>query len=390
MDDGRPFRIEQIDEDLILLGTAHVSATSVQDVVEQIEDFSPDILAVELDKGRLESLESDRRIDEESLAKVIKEGKAPLVLAQSLLASEQRKVAEKTGVMPGAELMAAVKAGKERQLDVELVDRDIQITLRRAWKGMSFREKWRLLKIAILPDDEELDSSDVEALLNNQDLLSEMLEEMRSIVPSAGRVLVDERDEYLAGRIQRLRKNGRVLAVIGAGHLNGVATRLRDATELTKERQSELEQVPSPAVFLKFIAWILPLAVVGLFVGLAVLGDTERLLQVVPIWIALNALMAAIGAIIARGHPLVILTAAIASPLTSLNPMLAAGWFAGYVQLRIDGPSAKDLQEFLVLDKINLFWSNRVGKVLLVTALVNLGSSLGSMLATGGIIASLF
>jgi len=387
--DENPLRIETIDERLVVLGTAHVSPTSVADVEAMIEEFEPDIIAVELDAGRLESLESERKIDEESLAKVIKEGKAPLVLAQSLLASEQRKVAETTGVMPGAEMLAAVKACKDKDLRVELVDRDVQVTLRRAWKGMSLREKWRLLKITFLPEDDEIDGEDVEAMLQDQDLLTQMLEEMRDIVPSAGIVLVDERDEYLAGRIAELRDEGKVLAIIGAGHLKGVSERLQKGTQMSPERRDELEIVPRTSPWVKTFAWLLPLAILGLFATLAVQGDYAALLEVVPIWIAMNALLAAIGAIIARGHPLVILVAALASPLTSLNPMLAAGWFAGYVQLRIDGPSAKDLQEFLALDKMSLFWSNRAGKVLLVTALVNLGSSLGSMLATWGIIAVL-
>jgi len=382
-------RVEYIDDQLCLLGTAHVSATSIDDVKHLIKSFQPDIVALELDAGRLDELTSGRRLDEESLAKVIKEGRAPLVLAQCLLSSQQRKVAEKTQQMPGGELLAAHDAAKATGLRVELVDRDVQVTLKRAWSRMKIREKWRLMRMALFEEEEEIEADDVEAMLTDRDLLTQMIEEVREIVPTASEVLVDERDTYLAARIEALRTNNRVLAVIGAGHLDGVSKRLSEGAGLSDEELRGLELIQKGPPILKTVGFALPLAILGIFAWLVWQGDWATLADGLTVWIAANAFLSALGAIIARGHPATILAAAIASPFTSLNPMLAAGWVAGYVQLKVDGPSAHDLQTFLRLEEVSSFWSNRAGRVLLVTALVNVGSIIGTWLGAGGLLAAL-
>ena len=191
--------IIDIDENLRLIGTAHVATASVEAVRENIANWNPDIVAVELCKSRHSALTQDRRLDKEGLLKVIKEGKAPMVLLQSLLAAEQRKLGIDEGQQPGAELLAAVTAAEEAGLEVSLVDRDIQTTLRRAWNKMGFREKFGLMW-ALLAEDEDEEELELEKVLADKDLLTSLMEELREVSPGAGEVLIDERDEFIASR----------------------------------------------------------------------------------------------------------------------------------------------------------------------------------------------
>ncbi len=366
-----------------LLGTAHVSTKSVEAVKQQIEEFKPEVVAVELCKSRYDSLVSGRRLDKEGLLKVIKEGKAPLVLLQSLLAAEQRKLGLDEGQQPGAELLAAVTISEELGIDVELIDRDIQTTLRRAWRKMKFREKFKIL-YSMLGEDEEEDEVDLDEILENRDILSDLMNELKEFSPGAGQVLIDERDEFLAQKILGIDSNKRTLAIVGAGHLSGIENHL--ANNQPKNSIEELSMVPKRSLFSKSIPWLIPMFVFGLFGFLMYQGSSVDIIELFTVWTLANAVLAAIGCIIARGHILAVLTAALASPITSLNPTLAAGWFAGYVQLKVAEPTAEDLQQFLKLESLGSFWSNKAGRVLLVTALTNLGSMLGAWVAAGGVI----
>ena len=380
--------VVDIDDNLRLLGTAHISKESADAARREVAEYEPDIVAIELCKSRLDALERPDRFDNETLGKVLREGKAPLVLFQSMLAVEQRRMGLAEGEKPGTDLLAAIQAAAESQKEVALVDRDIQTTLRRAWRRMRFREKWRVMS-ALLFQDEEDEEVKVDELLENTDLITELMGELRDVAPAAGEVLIDERDEFLAGRIQQLRPKGKILAVIGAGHLEGVAAHLRNNMVVDKERLSELNHIEPPHPAWKGVKWSIPVLMLGLFAWMASQGDMAALKEAATTWLALNAVLAALGAAIARGHPLSILTAAVASPITSLNPMLAAGWFAGLVQLNVAAPSTKDLQAFLKLDRLSLFWKNKVGRVLLVTAFANLGSTAGAWIAGSAIIGSL-
>ena len=377
-----------INPNLRILGTAHVATASVEAVRHHIAEYQPDIVAVELCKSRHDALTSDRRLDKEGLLKVVKEGKAPLVLIQSLLAAEQRKLGLDEGQQPGAELIAAVEEAKAAGLEVALVDRDIQVTLRRAWKNMRFIEKFRVLKSLLAQGDAEEEVPDVNTLLEDSDLLSSLMEELRGFSPGAGKVLIDERDEYLATKISALNSDKKVLAVVGAGHLAGIEEYLvEDKCDI--KRIEELQSIPRKTVAMKVIPWAIPMLVMGLMAYYLSTGTDIDLIQFFTVWAAANAVFAAIGCIIARGHPLAILTAALASPITSLNPALAAGWFAGYVQLKMAEPSAEDLADFLKLDNLGMFWSNKAGRVLLVTALTNLGSMAGAWVAAAGLLGGL-
>ena len=371
--------IIDIDEKLRILGTAHISSESVDLVESQIEDWGPEVVAVELCQSRLKSLTEPESLDSEDLLKIINEGRSLMILLQSALASQQRRMGISTGEKPGAELLAAVKAAEKSDISVEMIDRDVVITLRRAWHRMGFREKWRVINTLLW--EEEEDDFSIDDVLEDSDLLSKMMEEAREVAPRAGEVLIDERDAFLAGRIQQIREKGKILAVVGAGHLTGVANNLKEPPLEIDTRLAELSKQPAKSVWPKVMMGAIPLFLFGAVGWMAYNGDFETIMQTAKTWIVLNAILAGLGVLLARGHPLAIIVGAIASPITSLNPTLAAGWFAGYTQLKLASPTGKDAQDFLLLDEMSLLWKNRVGRVLLVTAMGNIGSMVGAWLA---------
>ena len=380
--------VVDVDANLRLLGTAHVATASVNAVKQNIEEWQPDIVAVELCKSRHDALTQERRLDKEGLLKVIKEGKAPMVLLQSLLAAEQRKLGLDEGQQPGAELLAAVQTAQEYDLKVELVDRDIQTTLRRAWKKMSLKEKLGLMW-ALLAEEDTDEELDLDKMLEDKDLLTSLMEELREVSPGAGSVLIDERDEFIARKISAIRGNGKVLAVLGAGHLDGVSKLLRDNVQPDEQKISDLSTIPKGGRLLKTISYCIPVALIGLLSWFAYNGDLASIKENGAYWFAGNFIGAALFCMLAGGHPIAILVAALASPITSLNPALAAGWFAGYAQMKVKEPTGEDLTEFLKLDSAKLFWTNRAGRILLVTALTNLGSMAGAWISMGLIAAGI-
>jgi len=376
------------DTNLRLIGTAHVSSKSVEVVRQQISEYEPDIIAVELCNSRLSSLREPESLDSEDLLKIIKDGKSAMILLQSALAAQQRKMGLSTGEKPGAELLAAVESAEELKIPIELIDRDVIVTLRRAWHRMGLLEKWRILKTLLLEEEDE--DLSIDEVLGDSDMMSKMMEEAREVAPGAGVVLIDERDAFLAGRIQQIRGDGKILAVVGAGHLEGIVSNLREAPVEVTSRLSELSTEPPKKIWPKALMAAVPLFLFGMIGNMAYNGQMEEIRQTAETWLILNALLAGLGVIVARGHLLSAVAGALASPITSLNPLLAAGWFAGYTQIKVDSPTVKDAREFLILDDFSLFWNNRVGKVLLVTAMGNMGSMLGAWLAGGAIFLQYF
>ena len=386
--EGHVKNVVDIDDDLRLVGTAHISSTSVALVRQQIEDWGPDLVAVELCESRKASLLDPEALENEDLLKILNDGKSHMILLQSALAAEQRRMGVASGEKPGAELLAAIEAAEEAAVPIELIDRDVVITLRRAWSKMGLREKWRVMDAFLWQEDD--DETSVEELLEDSDMLSNLMEEAREVAPGAGSVLIDERDAFIAGRLQQIRGKGKVLAVVGAGHLNGIVHQLGEPAMESTSRLAELNEEPRNPVLPKLLIAAIPILFFSVVGWLAYTGQLSDLRRSAEIWLVVNAGLTGLGIIIARGHPLSVIVGALASPLTSLNPFVAAGWVAGYTQLKMDAPIGKDAQDFLALDEVSLFWKNRVGKVLLVTALGNLGSVAGTWIAAAGILGIVF
>ena len=376
--------VVDIDDSLRLVGTAHISSVSVELVRQQIEEWKPDLVAIELCESRKAALLEPDALDNEDLLKILNEGRSHMILLQSALAAEQRRMGIASGETPGAELLAAIEAADEAGIPVELIDRDVVITLRRAWSKMGFREKFRVMDALLWQEDGDEDAS-VEELLEDSDMLSNLMEEAREVAPAAGSVLIDERDAFLAGRLQQIRGRGKVLAVVGAGHLSGVQHQLGEPAMEMASRLAELNETPSKSILPKLVVWGIPVLFASALAWLAYHGMMDEMVESGKLWLAINASLTGLGVLLARGHPLSILVGALASPITSLNPTVAAGWVAGYTQLKVVAPTGKDASEFLAMDRYSLFWSNRVGRVLLVTALGNLGSVAGTWIAAAGI-----
>ena len=378
------YNVVDFDENLRLVGTAHVSSKSVETVKAQILEYRPDVVAVELCDSRLSNLREPETLDSEDLLKIIKEGKSAMILLQSALAVQQRKMGLSTGEKPGAELLAAVEGAEESQIPYEMIDRDVVVTLKRAWYKMGIIEKWRVVNTLIFDDNEE--EVPIEEVLEDSDMMSKLMEEARTVAPNAGEVLIDERDTFLAGRIQQIRSRGKVLAVVGAGHLEGIIENLNLPDNELTSKLPTLSLEPPKRIWPKILLASIPLFLFGALGYMALNGEIAQIRQTAFTWLILNAVLAGIGVILARGHPLSALVGALASPITSLNPTLAAGWFAGYTQFKLDSPTVGDTKDFLALDDISLFWKNRVGKVLMVTAMGNVGSMAGAWIAGGAII----
>ena len=376
--------IVDIDDKLRLVGTAHISSASVDLVRSQIEEWSPDLIAVELCESRKASLLEPDALVNADLLKILNDGKSHMILLQSALAAEQRRMGISSGEKPGAELLAAIEAAEDAEIPVELIDRDVLITLRRAWAKMGFLEKFRVLDALLWQEDDE-EGATVEELLEDSDMLSKLMEEAREVAPAAGSVLIDERDAFLAGRIQQIRGRGKILAIVGAGHLDGIQKNLAEPAMETASRIAELSVEPRKSKWPKAVMIAIPLLLFGAVAWMGYNGEMEAIKQTAVAWLAINAGLTGLGVLLARGHLLSVLVGAIASPITSLNPFLAAGWFAGYTQLKVTPPTGGDAQEFLDLNDLSLFWKNRVGKVLMVTAMGNLGSVAGTWIAAAGI-----
>jgi len=384
MADDNSSDVFEVDDNLKIIGTAHISKKSINTVKEQIKDWQPDIVAIELCDSRLKSLKEPGTLESETLLKIINDGKAPMVLFQSALSAEQRRMGLTTGEKPGAELLAAVNTAEEHNIPIELIDRDVIITLRRAWSKMKLTEKWKVMYAMLWSEDD--DEIEIDDLLEDSDMLSNMLEEARKIAPGAGIALIDERDVFLSEKIRQMRGNGKILAVVGAGHVKGIIRNLEKDESGSIKIIENLNQVPKKSRWPKVIMLIVPLILFSAIGWLAYNGEFVAVRDAAKTWIIMNMIFAAIGIMLARGHPLSVIVGAIASPITSLNPTIAAGWFAGYTQFKISPPTGKDAKDFLAMDQMSIFWKNKVGKVLLVTVFGNLGSTVGAWLGAATIV----
>jgi len=377
---------EKINDNIILIGTAHISEESVNEVRQAIETYKPDIVAVELCQRRYDTITQKDKWENTPVSALIKSNNAYFMLAQTFLSSIQRRLGEEYGVEPGSEMIAAIEEAKKHNIKVALVDRDITVTLKRAWRKMGIREKfrviWEFLKAMIGYDEEELEELDLKELMK-QDVISQMMEEFSKIAPSAATVLISERDQYIAQKIFDESKKGKIVAVVGAGHIAGIKKHLQtrelninlqDLEKITKKRISlvKIIEVAIPVIFFSFIGWI---------IYSTGIDPWNKIKDIFLIWFLVHGILSAAGAAIARGHPLSILTAFAAAPFTSLEPFFAPGWFAGLVEIKLRKPLIKDFQDLSTLESMRDFFKNKVIRLLMLVALANLGSMIGTIIA---------
>lgn len=362
---------------IYLVGTAHVSAQSVQDVRDTVTAVHPDTIAIELCEPRYQGLVKKDAWRHTNLFQVVRQGKATFLLAQLALQSFYRRLGKQLEVEPGAEMLAGAACAEETGARLELIDRRIDITLKRVWRHLGFWHRAKLFGVMVeaMFSSESIDGKDIEEL-KKQDQLEALMGEMGQAFPEIKKRLIDERDIYLAQKL-RLAPGERVVAVVGAGHVPGMLKSIHEPASLV-----ELDRLPSPSRWSKIWPWLIPAVVVGLIAWGFAHGGAERGINSIAIWVGVNGVLAALGAALARAHPLTVLSAFVAAPITSLNPTIAAGWVAGLVEAWIRPPSVGDFESLpQALETFGRFIRNPVVRILLVVVLTNLGSSLGTVVA---------
>lgn len=372
----------------ILVGTAHISQKSVELVKEVIFGEKPDVVCIELDKQRYASLAEKKKWESLDLRAVIKQKQLSTLLINILLASYQKKLGEKLGVMPGTELLEAAKSAEENSIPFELCDRDVRITLRRAWNSMSFFQKMKfmLTGIAGIFEHEEITEEKLEEI-KDKDTLNELMSELGKAMPVLKKVLIDERDMYLAQKIQES-EGDKIVAVVGKGHLNGIA----EILEKNEDNDlSQIEIIPKVSPLLKIIGWGIPVLILGAITYIAVTKGVSAAGDNLLFWFLANGIPCAVGSILAFGHPFTVLVSFLSAPFTSLTPVIGAGYVAAFVQVYFKPPMVKEFQS--VTDDINKFkkwWTNKLLRILLVFILAGIGSALGTYVGLYEIIKNLF
>jgi pheromone shutdown-related protein TraB len=365
------------DKEIILLGTAHVSKESVRLVADVIETEKPDTVCVELCESRYQSIRQKDKWQDTDIVKVIKEKKTFLLLSNLLLVSFQKRIADKLDVKPGEEMIKAMEIGEALGAEIHLADRNIRITLLKTWRAMGLWSKVKLLFQLILSIGkiDEINEEDIEKM-KQEDVLHTLLSEVGKSLPILKDILIDERDQYLAQKI-RTAPGNKIVAVVGAGHVPGIKKCWN--TDIDVEA---LEQIPPKGKTSGILKWIIPLAILVLVVLGFYHGGTNAGTDMITWWVMANGILAGLGAVIAMAHPLTIVSAVLAAPLTSLNPLIAAGWVSGLVEAFSRKPKVKDFER-LPEDILSIrgFWRNKVTRILLVVVFTNLGSSLGTFVA---------
>ena len=374
-------RIELNDKEYILIGTAHVSKQSAEQVKAVIEAERPDAVCVELDEQRYQSIINKNQWKDMDIFKVIKEKKATLLLMNLAISSFQKRMADQFGIQAGQEMIQGIESAKETGAKLVLADRNIQITFARIWHNVGFWGKAQLLSQIFFGifSNEKISEEELEKM-KNQDTINAILQEFTESFPKLKEPLIDERDQYLAQKIKDA-PGDKVVAVLGAAHVPGITE------EITKEHDlKKLSERPPKSKLPKIIGWSIPILILAV-IAYTFLANPSAGWQQTISWVLWNGSLSALGTAIAFGHPLAIVTAFIAAPITSLNPLLAAGWFAGAAQAYMRKPHVSDFEN-LTKDVFSFkgFWGNKVTRILLVVVLANLGSSVGTFIGGADVI----
>jgi pheromone shutdown-related protein TraB len=365
------------DREIVLVGTAHVSRESAELVERTIEEEKPDTVCVELCRARYDAIRQKANWEEMDILKIIRQKRTSLLLSQLIMASFQKKIAEKFGINPGEEMMRAIQKAEDTGAEVALVDRDIRTTMTRTWRKMRFFSKLRfffelLLSIFVT---EDISEDDIEKL-KEHDVLELALQTFGKKLPEVKTTLIDERDQFMAHEIAHT-AGQKIVAVVGAGHIPGILQYLGKNIEI-----APISEIPPTGRIGRVIAWGIPLAIVGIIATGFFHSGSEASLNMIKWWIIVNGVLAGLGALIVLAHPVTIVSSILAAPLTSINPTIAAGWVAGLVEASLRKPQVKDFMDLREdISSLRGFWRNKITRILLVVVFVNLGSSIGTFVA---------
>ena len=376
-------RLKLDGQEIVLVGTAHVSQNSVEEVRNIIETENPDRICIELDSSRLKTKTDKADWENMDIRKVFKEGRGFFLLANTALASFQKRMGAQTGINPGEEILSAASIAKEKDIPLSLCDRDIQTTFKRAWAKSSLWNKCKLLATLISAafSNEKISESELEEL-KKQDTLQAMMNEMAKELPMVKEVLIDERDQYLGRSIFEAEGTKKV-AVIGAGHTNGVISTIEKLSEnkSTPELES-LTQIPKGAPVGKILSYVIPLLIVTLLVyGFATSGWSQGL-RLFLLWIAVNCGCTFIATLFSLAHPLNILACTVTAPFFALNPALGVGMLGGILEVTLRKPKVHDFESINDdASKFTNWYRNRILHALLVLLLSSVGSMFGTLVA---------
>lgn len=372
-------------KEIILIGTAHVSRQSAEQVKEVIDREQPDSVCIELDEQRYQSIIDNNKWKQTDIFKVIKDKKATLLLMNLAISSFQNRMAKQFDIKPGQEMIQGIASANENGAEIVLADRNIQTTFSRIWHNLGWTGKSQLLTSVFFSifskdtiSEEELEN------MKSQDTLNAVLAEFTESFPKLKTPLIDERDQYLAQKIKEA-PGEKVVAVLGAAHVPGITKEIYKEQDLAK-----LSAIPPKSIVPKILGWAIPVLIVALIAFTFIANPSAGFDQAFS-WILWTGTMAAVGAAVALGHPLAIIAAFITAPVTALHPILASGWFSGLVQAYIKRPTIADF-ETLSEDVFTIkgFWKNKVTRVLLVVVLTNLVGSLGTFIGGADVIRVFF
>jgi pheromone shutdown-related protein TraB len=379
--------------DITLVGTAHVSKESVALVEEKILTGNFDCVAVELCPPRYENLVNQSWWKNLDIYEIFRKKKAALLLVNLALSAYQRRLGEKIGVEAGREMIRATELAAEQNIRLEVVDRDITTTLHRLVTEVSFWQKIKIfsgLVVGIFVG-EEVDQEQIENLKKG-DMLHSVIDEFGESLPQIKSVLIDERDEYMTGKLEMLAtsENGpkNILALVGAGHLIGMESAFGSPPD--QKRLEELSRKPSPSRTGYYIGWAICVFILGMFyVGYQ--QSPELGWNLVVTWVAINGGLSALGAALALAHPVSVMAAFLAAPLTSLNPTIGAGMVVGLVESYLRKPKVSDFERLREdIASLPMWWKNGVVRVLLIFFFANVGSVIGTYVAGASIIQQVF
>jgi pheromone shutdown-related protein TraB len=371
-------RAEAQAHEIVIVGTAHVSEKSVQEVTRTIEEMRPEIVAVELCPARYRALTGQEEEQEIKISELLSGGNLYYLLVQWFLAYVQKKIGEEMGVKPGSEMLAAAEAAQRVGARVVLVDRDVGITMQRFWSAMGIVEKIKLIYSLITASlgwgEEDIDIDTI----TQDDVVSQMISEFRKISPSAANVLVDERDAYISRNLLQLSSEGRTLAVVGAGHKEGIARYMAHPEQMPAMEDLKERHKKRISLATAFGALVTLLVAATLVLIFAKGYSSHNLMLAFGIWFLVTGGLSGLGVVLARGHPLSALTAFLVAWMTTLNPLVAAGWFAGMVEAWKLKPTVSDLRRLAAAESFGDMMENRLFRVILVAALANLGAMAGT------------
>lgn len=363
------------DKTIILIGTAHVSRESVEEVKRVIEEECPDTVCVELDQQRYNTIFHKNQWQQMNLSQVIKEKKSTFLLVNFIISSFQRRIAKQFDINPGQEMIQAIESAKKINANIVLADRNIQTTFLRIWRGIGLKGKAQLLSNILLSlfDDAEISEEELENL-KSKDTLTSLLEELTISFPKLKHYLLDERDQYLAQKIKTA-PGKNIIAILGAAHVPGVIYAINHNHNL-----ESLESIPSTSNKRRFISWILPLLIISMLIATYYYSHSAAV-DITFSWIFWNGILSAIGTLIALGHPISIITSLLVSPIASLTPILGAGWITGLVEAYVRKPNVQDFENIPKdITTLKGFWQNKITRVLLVAFLTSMGSALGNII----------